>query len=156
MHTSERSFIPATMPVDLPHQNQKLFIIFSPVTTGMMRGEIWIGGPQVTQGYYINPKKGDPDGLAEKNKSDFVDSLDGMRWFKTGDVGQLTKKGTIQIIDRKKDLWKGPQGEYVSFGKVENIIKMGVPFIDQIMMYGRTGRAMWGAGVVPFIDQIMM
>ena len=104
-----------------------------------MRGEVWIGGPQVTMGYFI-PEKGD-HALEAKNKEDFADE-DGYRWFKTGDVGKLGPEGTLTIVDRKKDLWKGPQGEYVSLTNVENHIKNNQdPYaIDQIMMYGKTGR----------------
>merc|ERR1719401_302835 len=42
------------------------------------------------------------------------------------------------IIDRKKDLWKGPQGEYVALSKVEAALKL-VSCVDVPMVYGRTG-----------------
>jgi long-chain acyl-CoA synthetase len=60
------------------------------------------------------------------------------RWFRTGDIGQITKDGTLMIIDRKKDLWKGPQGEYVSLAKVESVMKLN-PLVDMCMCYGATG-----------------
>lgn len=46
--------------------------------------------------------------------------------------------GTIQIIDRKKDLWKGPNGEYVALTKVEAALKL-CEFVDMPMVYGKTG-----------------
>lgn len=42
----------------------------------------------------------------------------GIRWFYTGDIGEMFPDGTIKIIDRKKDLVKLQFGEYVSLGKV--------------------------------------
>ena len=55
--------------------------------------------------------------MPEKTEEDFFDE-DGKRWFKTGDIGQVTERGNICIIDRKKDLVKLQGGEYVSLGKV--------------------------------------
>ena len=42
----------------------------------------------------------------------------GHRWFHTGDIGQITVDGQLQIIDRKKDLVKLQMGEYVALSKV--------------------------------------
>ena len=55
--------------------------------------------------------------MPEKTEEEFF-SEDGKRWFKTGDIGRVTEKGNICIIDRKKDLVKLQGGEYVSLGKV--------------------------------------
>merc|ERR1712218_342987 len=76
----------------------------------MPRGEVVVGGPLVTLGYYMDPANPDPE-LEKKNKEDYL-VMDGQRWFRTGDIGQINRNGVLQIIDRKKDLWKGPQGEY--------------------------------------------
>ena len=46
-----------------------------------------------------------------------------MRFFKTGDIAELTEDGNIKIIDRKKDLVKLQLGEYVSLGKVRSDIR---------------------------------
>jgi len=73
----------------------------------------------------------------EKNKTDFI-TLQGVKFFRTGDIGQISKDGCLQIIDRKKDLWKGPQGEYVALSKVEGVLKLH-PVIEMPMMYGKTG-----------------
>ena len=64
------------------------------------------------QGYLVDPNDPDPDVVA-KNKTEFV-TEHGMRFFCSGDIGQVTPEGTIMIIDRKKDLVKLQQGEYVS------------------------------------------
>eukprot|EP00392_Amoebophrya_sp_AT5.2_P007282 g7296.t1 len=107
---------------------------------GMPRGEVLIGGPMVTQGYFIqnpeNPSEED-QALITKNKEDFFEA-DGYRWFCSGDIGQITDLGTLQIVDRKKDLWKGPNGEYVALTKVESAAKLS-PYVDMCCCYGKTG-----------------
>ena len=82
----------------------------------MPRGEVLIGGPCVAVGYYIDPEAPDPE-LVAKNASDFSVGPDGVRYFHTGDIGQFTDKGMLQIIDRKKDLVKLQMGEYVALSK---------------------------------------
>jgi long-subunit acyl-CoA synthetase (AMP-forming) len=103
---------------------------------GMRRGEILIGGPSVSPGYYMNPNSPNQE-LQTKNREDWVE-VKGMRFFRTGDIGQICANGTVQIIDRKKDLWKGPNGEYVALTKVEAAIKL-CDFVDLPMVYGKTG-----------------
>ncbi|XP_069474249.1 fatty acid CoA ligase Acsl3 isoform X2 [Ambystoma mexicanum] len=89
------------------------------------RGEILIGGPNVTMGYYKNE---------EKTKADFTENVDGERWFSTGDIGEFHQDGVLQIIDRKKDLVKLQAGEYVSLGKVEAALK-NLSLIENICAY---------------------
>ncbi|CAG2179024.1 unnamed protein product, partial [Oppiella nova] len=74
------------------------------------RGEIVIGGQSVVTGYY-----GSPDQTREAFR---VDSR-GVRWFHTGDIGELYPDGTVRIVDRRTDLHKLQNGEYVSLGKIE-------------------------------------
>jgi long-subunit acyl-CoA synthetase (AMP-forming) len=88
---------------------------------GMRRGEILIGGPTVCDGYLVDPAAPDAD-IVAKNAEDFV-TLDGVRYFCTGDIGQITPAGNLQIIDRTKDLVKLQMGEYVALSKVENALK---------------------------------
>ena len=44
-------------------------------------------------------------------------------WFKTGDVGRWNSNGTISVVDRIKNLVKGPGGEYIALEKLESIYK---------------------------------
>ncbi|KAG9341746.1 hypothetical protein JZ751_018812 [Albula glossodonta] len=81
------------------------------------RGEILIGGPNVTMGYYRNENNSD---------GDFFTDEAGQRWFCTGDVGEVHPDGCLQIVDRKKDLVKLQAGEYVSLGK-NYVISFVVP-----------------------------
>merc|ERR1711997_328165 len=102
----------------------------------MRRGEVLIGGPTVSLGYLVDEKSPDPE-IQKKNEEDFI-TIDGVRYFCTGDVGQVNAKGCLQIVDRKKDLFKGDTGEYVSLSKVEAQLKLS-PYVEMPMVYGRTG-----------------
>jgi long-subunit acyl-CoA synthetase (AMP-forming) len=103
---------------------------------GMRRGEVLIGGPSVSTGYFVDGPSPNPE-LAKKNAEDWV-TISGVRYFRSGDIGQIKNDGTIEIIDRKKDLWKGPNGEYVALTKVEAALKL-CEFVDMPMVYGKTG-----------------
>merc|ERR1719238_1516206 len=102
---------------------------------GMRRGEILIGGPGVCDGYLVDPENPDPS-IVEKNENDFV-TIDGMRYFCTGDIGRFTPQGNLQIIDRKKDLVKLQQGEYVALSKVENALK-SCQYVQLPLVYGES------------------
>ena len=58
-----------------------------------------------------------------------------------GDIGQLSEKGTLMIIDRKKDLVKLQMGEYISLGKVETCLKVH-PLVDNICVYADSSKSM--------------
>ncbi|GFR96409.1 long-chain-fatty-acid--CoA ligase 3 [Elysia marginata] len=85
------------------------------------QGEILIGGGNITQGYYNNP---------EKTAEDYT-TINGVRYFCSGDIGQFEADGCLRIIDRKKDLVKLQHGEYVSLAQVETVLKM-CPLVEQI------------------------
>merc|ERR1712146_96288 len=71
--------------------------------------------------------------IVQKNTEDFV-TIDGIRYFCTGDIGQFTPSGNLMIIDRKKDLVKLQQGEYVALSKVENVLKTS-QYVELPMAY---------------------
>ncbi|CAF4379284.1 unnamed protein product, partial [Adineta steineri] len=56
-------------------------------------------------------------------------------WLHTGDIGQWTAYKTMKIIDRKKNMYKLSQGEYVAPEKIEDIYARS-RFIGQIFVYG--------------------
>merc|ERR1719231_752347 len=88
---------------------------------GMRRGEVLIGGPAISDGYLVDETNPDPE-IVAKNAEDYV-TIEGVRYFCTGDIGQFTASGNLMIIDRKKDLVKLQMGEYVALSKVENVLK---------------------------------
>jgi long-chain acyl-CoA synthetase len=69
------------------------------------QGEIWIRGPPVMKRYFELP---------ELTKESFGPG----EWFKTGDIGQWERNGQLTIIDRKKNLIKTLNGEYIAIEKV--------------------------------------
>lgn len=97
-----------------------------------------IAGDNVAMGYYKNE---------EKTQEEFYEE-DGRRWFRTGDIAEVHDDGVIKIIDRKKDLVKLQQGEYVSYGKVEAVLKT-CPIVEQICLYGDSNKDYLIAIIVP-------
>lgn len=88
------------------------------------RGEIWIRGPNVIPGYYL---------MDEKNKETFTE--DG--WMRSGDIAKLLlPEGKLMIIDRKKNIFKLSQGEYIAPEKLENAYLNASPAIADIFVYG--------------------
>uniref|UniRef100_A0A8C6LKJ0 long-chain-fatty-acid--CoA ligase n=1 Tax=Nothobranchius furzeri TaxID=105023 RepID=A0A8C6LKJ0_NOTFU len=109
------------------------------------RGEILIGGPNVTMGYYKSNGK---------NHEDFFVDANGQRWFCTGDIGEFHPDGCLKIIDRKKDLVKLQAGEYVSLGKVEAVLK-NCSLVDNICAYANSDQSYVISFVVPNHKQLM-
>jgi len=80
------------------------------------RGEVWLRGANVTNGYYKMPK----ETASEFGKDGF---------FHTGDIGMLTPGGALVIIDRKKNLVKLKGGEYVALERM-NTVYNNSPFVN--------------------------
>jgi len=107
------------------------------------RGEIHVGGRNVAMGYFRNEAK---------TQEDFYEE-DGFRWFRTGDIGQVEADGVIRIIDRKKDLVKLQHGEYISYGKIEAILKTS-PMVESICMYADPNQNYTVAVVIPSTSEL--
>ncbi|KAJ9706173.1 hypothetical protein PVL29_001633 [Vitis rotundifolia] len=87
------------------------------------RGEICIRGKTLFSGYYKRE---------DLTKEVLVDG-----WFHTGDIGEWQPNGSMKIIDRKKNIFKLSQGEYVAVENLENIYGL-VSDIDSIWIYGNS------------------
>lgn len=79
------------------------------------RGEVVYRGYNCFKGYFRQPKL-------------TAETIDSEGWVHTGDIGQFTSNGCLKIIDRKKNIFKLSQGEYVIPDKIESKLAQS-PFI---------------------------
>jgi len=104
-------------------------------TNSPPQGEIWVRGACVTAGYLDLPK--------ETEESFTKDG-----WFKTGDIGEFDSAGQLRIIDRKKNLVKTLNGEYIALEKLESIYR-STPVVGNICVYAAQDQQKPIAIVVP-------
>jgi Long-chain acyl-CoA synthetases (AMP-forming) len=105
------------------------------------RGEIWVRGPSIFKGYY-----------KDEEKTQETITEDG--WLMSGDIGLWNADGCLQIIDRKKNIFKLSQGEYVAAEKIENVLNQSL-FIGQNFVYGDSYQSSLVAIVVPDEEVVM-
>ncbi|KAK7406054.1 hypothetical protein VNO78_07670 [Psophocarpus tetragonolobus] len=98
------------------------------------RGEICVKGKTLFSGYYKRE---------DLTKEVLIDE-----WFHTGDIGEWQPNGSMKIIDRKKNIFKLSQGEYVAVENLENIYGQ-VSSIESIWVYGNSFEAFLVAVVNP-------
>lgn len=99
------------------------------------QGEILIRGGSVTSGYYENE---------EETKNTITE--DG--WFQTGDIGEFDQYGHLRIIDRKKNLVKTLNGEYIALEKLESVYRAH-PVVGNICVYAADNEVKPIAIIVP-------
>ncbi|MFZ1518900.1 MAG: GNAT family N-acetyltransferase [Ignavibacteriaceae bacterium] len=83
-------------------------------------GEILIRGPYVMQNYYDQKLE---------------ETFDAEGWLATGDVMRMDKDGFIEIIDRKKEIYKNVKGETIAPQKIENLFR-DFEFVKQVFLAG--------------------
>ncbi|XP_052179737.1 probable CoA ligase CCL6 [Diospyros lotus] len=98
------------------------------------RGEICLRGKILFSGYY--------------KRQDLTDDVLVDGWFHTGDIGEWQPDGAMKIIDRKKNIFKLSQGEYIAVENLENTYSR-CPLITSIWVYGNSFESFLVAVVVP-------
>ena len=104
------------------------------------RGELYIRGYGVFLGYY-------------KDEERTKETIDADGWLHTGDIVKMNTNGSIQIIDRKKNIFKLSQGEYVAVEKIESIY-LNCHLVNEIFVYGDSFQSYLVAIVYPNLDAI--
>ncbi len=99
------------------------------------RGELWVRGYAVFDGYYKSP---------EKNAKAFVDG-----WLRTGDLCSLTEDGAICYHGRIKDMLK-VGGENVAAIEIESHLARH-PAVQMAQVIGREDKRLWEVPVA-FIE----
>ena len=97
------------------------------------RGEIWIRGPQVMQGYYREP---------ELTASTLRDG-----WLRTGDIGMMTFNGCLRILGRYKATIVLSSGENLEPEPIEMRLRQS-PLIENCMLIGQDQKQV-GVLIVP-------
>lgn len=90
-------------------------------------GELWLGGPNVSPGYWPLT-----DSSSEKNVSE---------WFKTGDVVVMDSEGFLYLVDRIKHMYISG-GENVYPAEIETTIRK-IPGIEEVSVIGVSDEK-WG------------
>ncbi|KAL0927379.1 hypothetical protein M5K25_001543 [Dendrobium thyrsiflorum] len=101
------------------------------------RGEVCVRGKTLFSGYYKDP---------ELTKEVIKDG-----WFHTGDIGEITPNGILIIIDRKKNIFKLSQGEYIAVEYLEKVYS-ATPIIEDIWVYGNSYNSRLVAVITPHED----
>jgi long-chain acyl-CoA synthetase len=87
------------------------------------RGEMLVRGPILFKEYYRNPE--------ETTKT-----LESDGWFHTGDIVEVDDMGRFRIIDRKKNVLKLSQGEYISPERIENVYMGSSSLVAMAYVHG--------------------
>jgi fatty acid CoA ligase FadD9 len=104
------------------------------------RGELWVKSADVIPGYYKRPEV-------------TAELFDTEGWYHTGDVFAEIGPERLIYVDRRNNVLKLSQGEFVTVSKLEAAYG-GHPSIRQIFVYGNSARSYLLAVIVPTDDAL--
>jgi long-chain acyl-CoA synthetase len=87
------------------------------------RGELLIRSTTLFREYYRNPEE-------------TAKSIDADGWFATGDIAEIDELGRFKIVDRRKNVLKLAQGEYISPERIENVYLANSSVLAQAYVHG--------------------
>ncbi|XP_072559777.1 long-chain-fatty-acid--CoA ligase 5 isoform X1 [Paramormyrops kingsleyae] len=98
-------------------------------------GEVCLKGKNIFKGYLKDPER-------------TAEALDQDGWLHTGDIGKWMPSGVLKIIDRKKNIFKLAQGEYIAPERIENVYVRSGP-VAQVFVHGDSLQSSLVGIVVP-------
>ena len=104
------------------------------------RGELLVKTPDLIPGYYKRPEV-------------TAELFDADGWYHTGDVMAEIAPDQLIYVDRRNNVLKLSQGEFVTVSKLEAAYG-GHPSIRQIFVYGNSARSYLLAVIVPTDDAL--
>ncbi|MCP9267478.1 amino acid adenylation domain-containing protein [Xenorhabdus sp. XENO-1] len=108
-----------SIPYGIPLTNQQ-FRVVDPQGADCpdwVAGELWIGGRGVALGYWHDE---------EKTERHFLTDANGVRWYRTGDLGRYTTDGVIEFLGRMDHQVK-IRGYRVETGEIEALLLKSSP-----------------------------
>lgn len=96
---------------------------YSPDDKPYPRGELLLRGNALFREYFKSPE--------ETAKAMTEDG-----WFRTGDICTVDEQGRFTIIDRRKNVLKLSQGEYISPERIEGVYLNACSYIAQAYVHG--------------------
>ncbi|MGI5286414.1 amino acid adenylation domain-containing protein [Nonomuraea polychroma] len=126
-----------SVPYGRPLSNQRFRVVDARGRNcpDWVAGELWIGGLGVADGY-----RGDPEQTAER----FL-TVEGVRWYRTGDLGRYWPDGTLEFLGRA-DAQVKIRGHRIELGEVEAALQAEVA---QAVVVASADRRRLLAAVVP-------
>lgn len=113
------------------------------------RGELLLRGNVLFREYY-------------KNEAETKKAVDADGWFHTGDIAEIDSMGRVKIVDRRKNVLKLAQGEYISPERIENVYLANFNVLAQAYVHGDSTQAflvaIFGidpAAFAPFASKIL-
>ncbi len=100
------------------------------------RGELWVKSTSIMLGYYKRP-----------DVTAAVMTEDG--YYKTGDIMAEIGPDQLVYLDRRNNVLKLAQGEFVAIAQLETLFTNGHPAVKQVYLYGTSERAFLLGVIVP-------